>query len=108
MPRWSQQWRVGMTTEVVTAVSVLLTVVVLSRAPQSETSAAPGSEHAGVEGVATTVPAIPTRVPGEPSRGMPYDTPSTPPNIDREAALLKAGTHPFGSPYEGTTKPSAR
>ncbi|MBA2364656.1 MAG: hypothetical protein H0V86_14105 [Chloroflexia bacterium] len=39
---------------------------------------------------------------------MSYDKPSAPPRVSREAALLKAGTHPFGSPYEGTTKPSAR
>ncbi len=108
MPRWSQQWRVGMATGVGTVACVLLAVVVLSRAPQSETSSAPGSAHAGVEGVATTVSAIPTWVPGETDLGMSYDTPRTPPNIDREAALLKAGTHPFGSPYEGAAKLSAR
>ena len=39
---------------------------------------------------------------------MSYDKPSEPPRVSREAALLKAVTHPFGTPYRGIAQPSAR
>lgn len=108
MPRWSQQWRVGIATGVITVVCAVLAVVVLAHAPRSESSAGPGSAHAGTERIATLIPDAISWIPGEPSSGMSYDKPTEPPKVSHEAALLKAGTHPFGYPYKGTAKPSAR